>query len=334
MRIDPGRADRGAARRQWGCAALAATLLVLGVGGGLARGAEPAAFYVVQAGDTLYSLARRVGTTVEALRELNGIGPDCLIRVGQRLVLPVTPAAPPLTPAPNPAGQVVPAGGERPSGGQGSASGKAYATVRPASEAQRPPEWLADRGALVGRPPKPGATNAEPQPGPTPPAEIQPASPAPVPPGPEPETPDSREPDVERPAGPEGTAVAAGAVIPCTEEERLLLARLVTAEAGNEPLEGQVGVAAVVVNRIRHPGFPKTITAVIREPGQFKAVELGRLQSVVPGPTALAAVDRALSGEDPTNGALFFYNPRKSVAMDFWRTRPVTAVIGAHNFAR
>ncbi|HHW13863.1 MAG TPA: spore cortex-lytic protein [Firmicutes bacterium] len=123
-------------------------------------------------------------------------------------------------------------------------------------------------------------------------------------------------------------------MIPVTEEERLLLAKLVMAEAGNEPLDGQVAVAAVVVNRVRHAGFPKTVTGVIQEPGQFKAVELGRLDKLVPGPEALEAVERALKGEDPTHGALFFYNPAKAVALDFWRTRPVTAVIGGHNFAR
>ncbi|MBX3001885.1 MAG: LysM peptidoglycan-binding domain-containing protein [Caldilineaceae bacterium] len=57
--------------------------------------------YVVQRGDTLFSIARRFGTTVAELSRLNGITNPNLIRVGQRLRLP-TPATPP-TPMPAPA---------------------------------------------------------------------------------------------------------------------------------------------------------------------------------------------------------------------------------------
>jgi LysM repeat protein len=45
------------------------------------------ATYVVQPGDTLYSIARRHGTTVEALAALNQIGPPYAISVGQVLVV-------------------------------------------------------------------------------------------------------------------------------------------------------------------------------------------------------------------------------------------------------
>ena len=44
--------------------------------------------YVVQAGDTLYSIARRYGTTAEALASLNGSGPSDPIAVGQTLRVP------------------------------------------------------------------------------------------------------------------------------------------------------------------------------------------------------------------------------------------------------
>jgi LysM repeat protein len=51
--------------------------------------------YTVQAGDTLYSIARRYGTTVEAIQSANGIVNAAYIRVGQKLIIPggsVTPA--------------------------------------------------------------------------------------------------------------------------------------------------------------------------------------------------------------------------------------------------
>ena len=44
--------------------------------------------HVVQKGDTLYSIARGAGISVERLRQLNGLGPQEAIHPGDRLVLP------------------------------------------------------------------------------------------------------------------------------------------------------------------------------------------------------------------------------------------------------
>jgi LysM repeat protein len=44
--------------------------------------------YVVQPGDTLYSIAKRFGTTVETMAALNGLAPPYTIKVGQSLVIP------------------------------------------------------------------------------------------------------------------------------------------------------------------------------------------------------------------------------------------------------
>ena len=59
--------------------------------------------YVVQPGDTLYSIARRFGTTVWAIARANGIANPNSIRRGQRLIIPgrsttPTPASEVLTP--------------------------------------------------------------------------------------------------------------------------------------------------------------------------------------------------------------------------------------------
>ena len=50
--------------------------------------------YIVVAGDTLFSIARRFGTTVEALQGANGIANPALIRVGQRLTIPQSGSQP------------------------------------------------------------------------------------------------------------------------------------------------------------------------------------------------------------------------------------------------
>lgn len=56
--------------------------------------ASPQATYTVQRGDTLYSIAKRFGTTVAALRELNGLSGNAL-SLGQVLKLPGPAPKPP-----------------------------------------------------------------------------------------------------------------------------------------------------------------------------------------------------------------------------------------------
>lgn len=62
----------------------------------------PSAFgieYTVAPGDTLFSIAQRYGTTVEAIVDANGLSDPNLIEVGQVLIIPVS-ATPVVTPAP------------------------------------------------------------------------------------------------------------------------------------------------------------------------------------------------------------------------------------------
>jgi len=55
----------------------------------------PGLEYIVQAGDTLYSIARRYNTTVEAIQRANGIVNPWYIHVGQKLVIPQDSSATP-----------------------------------------------------------------------------------------------------------------------------------------------------------------------------------------------------------------------------------------------
>lgn len=120
---------------------------------------------------------------------------------------------------------------------------------------------------------------------------------------------------------------------PVSEWERHLLASLIWHEARGEPFEGQIAVGAVVLNRVKDPRFPDTILGVVTQPGQFPW-SLEQLQRTRPDARAYEAADRALAGEDPTGGALYFYNPAKTVTPEFWATRPVVARIGQHVFTR
>jgi N-acetylmuramoyl-L-alanine amidase len=121
-------------------------------------------------------------------------------------------------------------------------------------------------------------------------------------------------------------------VAPYTAEDLLALAHLVQAEAGNQPFVGMVAVAAVVMNRVRAPGFPKTIPAVIQQPGQFESVANGSYR-LPPGPLAVLAAKAALAGWDPTHGALYFYNPHLT-DNPWMASLPITAEIGAQVFCR
>jgi N-acetylmuramoyl-L-alanine amidase len=96
-------------------------------------------------------------------------------------------------------------------------------------------------------------------------------------------------------------------VISYTEKEVDLLARLIRAEAENQPFNAKVAVGAVVVNRVKSDKFPNTITSVIHEKNQFTPVSNGMINKAATEETLTAAKD-ALNGEDPTGGALFFFD--------------------------
>lgn len=114
------------------------------------------------------------------------------------------------------------------------------------------------------------------------------------------------------------------------KEDLELLARIIHAEARGETFEGQVAVGAVVLNRVKHPRFPQTIREVIYQPGQFTAVTDRQIE-LPPDSKAYLAAEAALEGQDPTNGALYYYNPK--LATDKWiRTRMIVKSIGNHHF--
>lgn len=116
-------------------------------------------------------------------------------------------------------------------------------------------------------------------------------------------------------------------------EDLELLARLIHGEARGEPYEGQVAVGAVVLNRVKSPGFPNTIREVIFQKNQFSAVSDGQFY-LEPNETAYRAARDALSGRDPSLGALFFYNPKTAKTLYWLSTRETTVVIGNHIFAK
>ncbi|MDP4127716.1 MAG: peptidoglycan-binding protein, partial [Bacillota bacterium] len=76
-----------------------------------------------------------------------------------------------------------------------------------------------------------------------------------------------------------------------------LLARAVNAEARGEPYLGQVAVAAVILNRIGDPAFPKTVADIVYQPQAFSSVNDGQI-NLPPSASAIRAAREAASGVD------------------------------------
>lgn len=115
-----------------------------------------------------------------------------------------------------------------------------------------------------------------------------------------------------------------------SEGDVYLLARLISAEARGEPYIGQVAVGAVVLNRIDHPSFPNTLSGVIYQSGAFSCMYDGQFDQPI-ADSAYRAAREALSGSDPTGGAIYYFNPATATSKWIW-SRSLIVTIGSHRF--
>ena len=113
--------------------------------------------------------------------------------------------------------------------------------------------------------------------------------------------------------------------------DKYILAKMISAEARGEPFEGQVAVGAVIINRVKHPSFPNTISGVLYESGAFSALTDGQYYNEPIADSAYRAADLAIKGWDPSGGAIYYFNPAKTSNAFMW-SRPVLTVIGSHKF--
>ncbi len=129
------------------------------------------------------------------------------------------------------------------------------------------------------------------------------------------------------------TSSSSKTVIPYTSEEVDLLARLITAEATDEPYDAMVAVGAVVVNRVQSTEWPSSITDVIYHVAggyyQFTPVKNGYINKA-PSDVALKAAWAALYGSDPSKGAMFYFDD-SSTNQWLW-SKAVSAKIGSMVF--
>lgn len=115
-----------------------------------------------------------------------------------------------------------------------------------------------------------------------------------------------------------------------TAQEVEWLAQMIYAEARGEPYVGQVAVGAVILNRMLSSQFPDTLRGVLFQTNAFQPIQNGSFY-MTPNESARRAALEALNGNDPTGGALFFFNPRQSTDR-FMHSRPAKVTIGRHRF--
>ncbi|RDW12451.1 cell wall hydrolase [Paracoccus thiocyanatus] len=130
------------------------------------------------------------------------------------------------------------------------------------------------------------------------------------------------------------TARTSQATVRIDPNDLQCLAEALYFEARGEGVQGQRAVAEVILNRVDHPRFPRTVCGVVNQRGQFtynknaRIREKGtfaRVQKVAMA--ALAGAPRTL-----TNGATYFH--ARSVSPSWARRFERTARIGAHTFYR
>lgn len=109
-----------------------------------------------------------------------------------------------------------------------------------------------------------------------------------------------------------------------------LLAKVISAEARGESYEGQVAVGAVILNRVKHPSFPDSISGVVYQNGAFSCVNDSNWYAAVADSARRAAID-AINGWDPSGGAIYYFNAGKTNDA-YMHSRPVVKVIGNHKF--
>ena len=108
-----------------------------------------------------------------------------------------------------------------------------------------------------------------------------------------------------------------------SDEDTVLLAKLIWAEAQSEPFEGQQAIAEVVLNRVAADNFPGNIHDVLYAPDQFKAI--ANIYAAKPTHVQYEAIRRAQYGPHVVPEDVVFFSAG-AVSDNVWGT------IGNHTF--
>lgn len=107
-----------------------------------------------------------------------------------------------------------------------------------------------------------------------------------------------------------------------TYDDVLWLARIVTVEGRGISYEAKLGIANVVLNRVKSPLFPSSVYSVIFDKAyaiQFPPAHKDGFSDLVPTVDSLVAAKTALSGDNNVDTCLYFNNrPFRSKADDLF----------------
>lgn len=123
-----------------------------------------------------------------------------------------------------------------------------------------------------------------------------------------PET-DTQAPESTETTVPETEITSSG--VSLTEDEIYLLACLLYCEAGPNNYDWEIAVANVVLNRLKSPHFPNTLSEVIYQPGQFGPASNNRLATALlngPGDLCMQAAKDAVAGVNNIGNLMFFHD--------------------------
>lgn len=151
-------------------------------------------------------------------------------------------------------------------------------------------------------------------------------------------TPNALTPDQQAPASLADLVAAeqdAGAAD--TSEELNCLAGAIYFEAGNEPLDGQLAVGRVIVNRTRSGRFPASYCGVVYQPSQFSFIRGHHMPAINTesrkwqNAMAIAHIAHDNRWKSSAEGALFFHAARLKSR---WQDKVRVAQIENHIFYR
>lgn len=116
------------------------------------------------------------------------------------------------------------------------------------------------------------------------------------------------------------------------EDDLYWMSRIITYEAGNQPIEGQIGVGNVVLNRVESDVFADTVKDVIFQPGQFNPVESKAIY-LDPFESGTISAKLAFEGYNTVGDSLYFHQGNYG---EKWMNEHENFVIkiGDHNFFR
>lgn len=119
-----------------------------------------------------------------------------------------------------------------------------------------------------------------------------------------------------------------------SDDQVYWLARIISAEAKGEPMQGKLAVGNVILNRVRSSAYPNTIYGVIfdkRYGIQFSPVANGTIYQT-PTADSIIAAKICLEGYSLSSEILFFVNPKKAPNSWISKTRPYAFTVGNHAF--